>query len=360
MDKIIKKQGVPDRSRVFLPEQMVLTVNEYRMQQQKDAAAKSQQDRKEFKQDDATEDEKKLAKEFGMSVAEYRLRQRAYVAAKQGKDDGKVHVADDPKIGDESNEEQKAAGGRMMGGDQSRGDHLTNTIQAMKFAGPEAVSEERIEEERIAFEKIKLQQRLQDNHEQQHGDYQVIEGGIEESIVEDNYVHTIDESIGFQHYHYDHNRDHHIPGHQDHRHFDYGDSNHDQQGHDYYNRDNQDCNYGQQGYDHNHHGYNRSHQDWGPRDLPGRHDHYDPSQCPPDPSYPRDPHQGLPPSLPPDPHYQFTIGSMVRIDTQKGDPLYGVVQWIGTVPDFPGKIAGVELVSHQVMSHLLVNVSLIG
>ncbi|XP_019849469.1 PREDICTED: ubiquitin carboxyl-terminal hydrolase CYLD-like [Amphimedon queenslandica] len=44
-----------------------------------------------------------------------------------------------------------------------------------------------------------------------------------------------------------------------------------------------------------------------------------------------------------DPHHQFTIGSMVRIDVQKGDPLYGVVKWIGTLPDYPGTIAGVEL-----------------
>ena len=36
---------------------------------------------------------------------------------------------------------------------------------------------------------------------------------------------------------------------------------------------------------------------------------------------------------------------MVRIDSQKGGPLYGVLQWVGTVPDFNGTIAGVELVS---------------
>ena len=46
-----------------------------------------------------------------------------------------------------------------------------------------------------------------------------------------------------------------------------------------------------------------------------------------------------------DPHHQFTIGSMVRINVQKGGPLYGVLQWVGTLPDFPGTIAGVELVS---------------
>ena len=48
---------------------------------------------------------------------------------------------------------------------------------------------------------------------------------------------------------------------------------------------------------------------------------------------------------PTDPHHQFTIGSMVRLDVQKGEPLYGVLQWAGTVPDFNAIIAGVELVS---------------
>ena len=48
---------------------------------------------------------------------------------------------------------------------------------------------------------------------------------------------------------------------------------------------------------------------------------------------------------PTDPHHQFTIGSMVCLDVQKGEPLYGVLQWVGTVPDFNGTIAGVELVS---------------
>ena len=58
---------------------------------------------------------------------------------------------------------------------------------------------------------------------------------------------------------------------------------------------------------------------------------------------------------PPDPHHQFTIGSMVCVDVQKGDPLYGVVKWIGTVPDFPGTIAGLEMVSHDV-TYVLVTV----
>ena len=45
--------------------------------------------------------------------------------------------------------------------------------------------------------------------------------------------------------------------------------------------------------------------------------------------------------LPTDLHLQFTIGSLVCV----GEPLYGVIQWVGTVPDFTGTIAGVELVA---------------
>ena len=54
-------------------------------------------------------------------------------------------------------------------------------------------------------------------------------------------------------------------------------------------------------------------------------------------------HNAKPP--PTDPHHQFTIGSVVCVDVQKSEPLYGVLQWVGTVPDFNGAIAGVELVS---------------
>ena len=54
-------------------------------------------------------------------------------------------------------------------------------------------------------------------------------------------------------------------------------------------------------------------------------------------------HIAKPPST--DPHHQFTIGSMVCIPIQRGEPLYGVLQWVGTVPYVTGTIAGVELVS---------------
>ena len=125
---------------------------------------------------------------------------------------------------------------------------------------------------------------------------------------------------------YDHKRDH---------------QSHDDQDHRYYDHDNQDPNYDHQGYNHDRGYYNRDNQDWHPHDPPGHHDHRDHSHRPPDPPYPRDHYQG---PLP-DPHHQFTIGSMVCVDVQKGDPLYGVVKWIGTLPDYPRTIAGVELVN---------------
>ena len=62
-------------------------------------------------------------------------------------------------------------------------------------------------------------------------------------------------------------------------------------------------------------------------------------------SSPPPPDTHPPPDPSTDPHHQFTISSMVCLGVQKGEPLYGVLQWVGTVPDFNGTIAGVELVS---------------
>ena len=51
---------------------------------------------------------------------------------------------------------------------------------------------------------------------------------------------------------------------------------------------------------------------------------------------------------PPINEHHFTIGSMVVIPTQYGEPLHGIIMWIGTVPGKPELIAGVELVSKYV------------
>ena len=328
------------------------------MQQQKDGAARFE---KESKQDDATEEEKRLAAEFGLTVAEYRRQAQPYVdAAKEGRNDRKVATGD-PKIGEESNEERFAVGHGMIGGGGG-GDELANTIQAMSFAGPEGISKERIKKEERALEELKLQhqqqQQHQENHEQQqyghHENFQVIEGGIKESVVEDNYVQI---SPYVSPYEQDNNEGRRGSNDQQQpnlsamaegpqqspraQHLNEGGGketanlsslpsllndgtrNHNSPHYDPSHR-----------YDRNRH---QSHDD---QDHRYYYDHHDHSNYSPDPSYPRDP----PPGPPPDPHSQFTIGTMVCVDVQKGDPLYGVVKWIGTVPDYPGIIAGVEMV----------------
>ena len=57
---------------------------------------------------------------------------------------------------------------------------------------------------------------------------------------------------------------------------------------------------------------------------------------------------------------QFAVGSMVSVPTKRGDPLHGVVMWIGTLPDFPGVVAGVELVSSYITDPLDVNMIYLG
>ena len=50
------------------------------------------------------------------------------------------------------------------------------------------------------------------------------------------------------------------------------------------------------------------------------------------------------PSVPSDPD-EFTVGTMVEVQMERGPPMYGIIQWIGTLPQFEGYYAGVELVS---------------
>ena len=50
------------------------------------------------------------------------------------------------------------------------------------------------------------------------------------------------------------------------------------------------------------------------------------------------------PSVPSDPN-EFTVGTMVEVQMEKGPPMYGIIQWIGSLPGFDGLYAGVELVS---------------
>ena len=217
----------------------------------------------------------------------------------------------------------------MMGSGRKGDEQLTETIQGMQYAGPEAVSRERIEEKRIALEKMKsYHEQRQHHHQQHHDDYQVIKRG-RESIVESNYVQISPYASSFEQDNEKRGQPPNLPAITE--------------------------------------GMRMPHQSkLSPRDqhnmkggeeeasLPsnlndGLDDH--PPNCSPHSSrrHPSPPPPADPVPPPTDPHHQFTIGSMVCIDVQKGEPLYGVLQWVGTVPGFNRAIAGVELVSDYSM-----------
>ena len=42
----------------------------------------------------------------------------------------------------------------------------------------------------------------------------------------------------------------------------------------------------------------------------------------------------------------LAIGSMVQTTSRGGDPIRGVIKWIGIVPNYQGHVAGVDLVSN--------------
>ena len=271
----------------------------------------------------ATLSEKKLAAEFGMTLEEYRHQVRSYVdKAKQGMEHRKIPP--DLKIEDENGEKLVTGGGMMRGGRE--GDkQLTETIQAaVQYTGPEALSRERIEEERKALEEMKSQHvQRQHHHEQHYDDYQVIEGG-RESIVDNNYVQISPHTSSSKENNEYEPQPPNLPAMAEGMRVSYQSkpSLRDMRGRE------EEASF-------------PSYLNDGSHDTPNLslHSSYCPPSPPPLPVHP-------PPPPPTDPHHQFTIGSMVCIPIQKGGPLYGVLQWVGTVPDFPGTIAGVELVSY--------------
>ena len=287
------------------------------------------------KKDNATPSEKKLAAEFGMTVEEYRHQHKNYVdTAKQEKEHRPIPP--DPKIEDE-NEENCTTGAGMMRGSRERDEKLTGTIQAVQYVGSEAVSNRRIEEERKALEEMKSKhEQNRHHHEQHHDDYQVIEGG-RESIVEDNYVKISpytssseqdNERRGYE------SQSPNLPAMAEGMRVSHQSKLSPRDQH-YINERGEGASL-------------PSYLNDGSHDIPPNRSPHS-SRRPPSPPPPRDTHPPPPadpvPPPPPDPHHQFTIGSMVCLDVQKGEPLYGVLQWVGTIPSITGTIAGVELVS---------------
>ena len=298
---------------------MVVSVDEYALQQQKDNAVRSQEDI-QLRSDDAIQSEIKAAKAVGMTVAAYREQQKNYADLTRRAMENKRNPPD-PPIEDE---ERLAVGGEGLG----QKEELTDTIQAIQVVS-QGASKEQIEEQRKALSQMKSWH--EQRHHQENDHYQVIEGG-KESIVEDGYVQidpytssseqdderrgqtpnlsAMAEGMRVPHQSKSSPRDQHymkggdgtsLPSY-------FNDGSHD----------------------HPNHSPHSSHRR--------------PSPTPRDTHPPADPLPVYPLSST-DPHHQFTIGSMVCVDMQKGQPLYGVIKWMGTVTDFPGTIAGVELVS---------------
>ena len=304
---------------------MVVSVDEYALQQQGDNAAQSQEDTK-LRSNDAIQAEIKAAEEFGMTVAAYREQQKSYAdLTRQAMKNKKIPP--DPLIEDE---ERLAVGGRVLG---QKGE-LTDTIQAIQFVA-QGASTEQIEEQRKALNQMKSW------HEQCYEEndyYQVIEGE-KESVVEGNYVQILPYTSFTEQDDERRGQPFNLPIDNRHNMYDLPvmaegmrvpqPPPKDQ----YYIK-------GEEG------ASLPSHLNDGSHDPPpNRSPHFSRTYPPTDPLpvHPPPPADPFPP--PTDPHHQFTIGSMVCVNMQNGQSLYGVIKWMGAVTDFPGTIAGVELVS---------------
>ena len=143
----------PNHDRIYLPEQLVVHAKDYTQQQQID----NQQD-------------VKIAKDYGLSVEEYRAQKEMLDQANRAQDiehEKRIDImVPDPEIkGEYENEEQSVAGiGAKGGGQHTR--EVEESFYLVQTGQP--VDPERIEQERQALEEF---QRAQ------HEDFQVIEEG---------------------------------------------------------------------------------------------------------------------------------------------------------------------------------------
>ena len=289
---------------------MVLHADEYALQQQK-------QNQNQL--------ETKLAKEYGLSVDEYRAQKDLLDEANKtvnsdhdkriGRDKNLDRIPSDPPLADQNEECLTAATRVPVGGDYRQ---MDESVYLVKTGQP--VDPERVELERQALEGYNKQREHHDHRHEDIHNYQVIEEGhLKEKEVEgfiEIYQFTSSQHSGN------------------------GASADRRQvlqrpstNHDYQNLPNITPNT--------------------TLNFPGGAKRSSHTPILSD----RSPHSSLPAqtilsSDPPaqDPS-QFAIGSMVSVPTQRGDPLLGVVMWIGTLPEIDGVIAGVELVSYIALIH---------
>ena len=295
----------PNHGRIYLPEQLVVHAKEYTKQQQID-----------------NQQEVKIAKDYGLSVEEYRTQNETLEQANKSRDidhEGRrqEYRPPDPSIGDK---EVLTSG---------KGE-LDQAIYMLETGQP--FTEERIERERQALEEFKGQeggQHQQHHHEEDIHDYQVIEEGwLEEKELEGSFI----EFSQFTSSQLSGNR---------------ASADRRQTSQDpsttplYQNL----VPIQTSGKTH----FSKS----TPPNLnnpPGRGERCpNPSEGLPNLSLPSQPtSSSSPPTQDPS---QFAIGSMVYIPTHHGEGLHGVIEWIGTVPEIDGLVAGIELVSHIALIH---------
>ena len=296
-----------NHSKVFVPEGLVVHVEQYREQKKKE---------------EETKYEKHLADTYGISVEEYRTHKEMLDKANQRRDkehDNSVPVLPDPPL---EIEEQYTVG------------DLEESIKLVFTGHP--VSEDRVEKQRKALEEFEGQRREQkfideqrkalERFAEQHkketsqssdDSYHVVEGGLGEREVKYSFLELYTKKSSQS----------------------TGNGASVRSGH---------------------------HQEPLYQNIPRngvRHDSpvlgrktSNQSPMTRQRSTPVDVHEDLPSLFQFQQHYSsnvpapinehhFTIGSMVVIPTQYGEPLRGVIMWIGTVSGKPGLIAGVELVS---------------
>ena len=289
---------------------MVLHPDEYALQQQK-------QNQNQL--------ETKLAKELGVSVEEYRAQKDLLAEANKavnsdhdkriGRETNLDRIPPDPPLADQNEEGLTAATRVPVGGDYRQ---MDESVYLVKTGQP--VNPKRVELERQALEGYNKQRKHHDHHHEDIRDYHMIEEGhLKEKEIE-GFI-DVSQSTSSQ--------DSGNGASADRRQvLEQPSTNHD-----YQNLPNLTPN--------------------STPNFPGGPKRSSHSPILSD----RSPHSSLPAQtiLSSDPpaqdHSQFAIGSMVSVPTQRGDPLHGVVMWIGTLPDFPGVIAGVELVSHIALIH---------
>ena len=263
------------------------------------------------------------AKRWGMSVDEYREQMEMMRKAEDGKEkDDRTNSNPKPEEQQTRNEE----GGIAGTGDYLQDDPLT-------LLGPDecvrqAFPNERIEQEREELEKMKRERDFKRQHSWDQEHNQVIEG-VKCSEIEDDYVNVSTHYGVSSQYSADQQ-----PSAPDRLREEHSASTtspsmgrkHDGTSHPpHYHPNEGPPNYSPQ-YDHGNNRYQPgAHQ---PQELSLYPSGGDPAQ----PAAPNDPSN-------------FTLGTLVQIESHEGRPLYGTIRWMGALPGYDGYYAGVELVS---------------